>query len=639
MSQIIRMLIWLAAIGFLAGCSAGSDADQPRIRLLLWHTWTGEQIAALDEMIATYQELNPHVEVIDVAVPVETIVDRVANRSAAGLGPDLILSNAPVIYQLAESALIRDLAPLGLDLSNYLSNAVRMVSDDAHLYALPLSAHTHVLYYNKELVEAAPATIAELMQRAEAGEVLAQNPNFVQSYWGVGAYDGRFVDGEGNLLLGEGGFTNWLDFLSSARTLPGFLLNDDPLILQQAFVDGEATYYVADSDQLSTLAAAMGPERLGVGLLPSGPNGGVPSPLLELDALAFGNVSNQDEFDQALDFAQYLGGSRNQLFVATADLGRVPVNTQIRLTPSLPANTLTVARQSRSAESVSLGSQAIWADLRAGALGFLDSYRRVSQGVLTPHDMVQQALTNFSDEYSLSPFVAGVVDYCPSQPGVVTLWHSLPASQSQPFDQLVADFEAACQGVEVDVVYVPERLIFERVSEATAAGAGPDLLYTSSRWLAPLAEAALLADLTERVKPDFLQQFIPSTVESMRYAGRLYGIPESVNVQALVYDADQVVDPPIDFQQLVQSVNADRRLALPVGFSLGYWGLSPFGGFDYDSYTGAISKTEGLLAWLSLLQTIDVEPGVDLYLDYPSAEEAFVSGEAAYLVSEPQALP
>ncbi|MEI2776514.1 MAG: extracellular solute-binding protein [Tetrasphaera sp.] len=278
-----------------------------------------------------------------------------------------------------------------------------MVADDDHLYALPFSGHTEVLYYNKDLAQTPPTTIAELLDRVAAGETFAQGTRFVDSYWGVGAYDGGIIDSRGRLLFGLGGFTNWLDFLAAARAMPGFMLDADPAVLQQAFIDGKAAYYVADSDEIPDLSAAIGADKLGVALLPSGPNGGVPRPFLGLDALAFSQVASEAEFSLALDLAQFLGGAQNQLFMATENLGSVPVNSQIRLTPSLPADTLTVARQTRSVEPILYANRQLWKDLNAGTTGFFDNYRQVSDGILTPRKMVEQATAAFNATYGMEP--------------------------------------------------------------------------------------------------------------------------------------------------------------------------------------------------------------------------------------------
>ena len=619
-----RLLLWLLIVMIVpTGCNSAAnpftDQGSRQERILLWHTWSAEQSVALDAMLTSYQDLNPGVDVISVAVPEHALTSRLESNSRAGLGPDLILAEAGHVYTMAEGGLIRDLAPLDPNLSNYLSSAVRMLSDGKRLFALPMSAHTHVLYYNRNLVETPPKTIAELMQRIEAGEVFAQASNFVDSYWGIGAYDGGIADSQRRLTFGLGGFTNWLDFLVTARTLPGFLLESDPVALQQSFINGEATYYVGDSAELVDLIAAMGADAVGVALLPTGPNGGAPRPFLKLDALAFSNVSNDNEFRQALDLAQFLTDVQNQLSLATADLGLTPINSRIRLTPSLPENSLTVARQSRTAEAISFINRPIWADLSNGALGFFDAYHQVTQGVLAPDEMVAGALVNFEEAYGLEQRQTEATDLCPAQPAAVEVWHTLGFGEAQTLEELARQFEKTCAGTLLSLTHIPAEEIADRYqqtagnTENNAESNEPDMLLESSRMLAPLAEEGLLLDLTERVSPNFLQQFLPEAVESMRYEGRLYGIPESLNVLALYYNPALIADPPIDVQQLTQGLDADTRLALPVGFFEAYWGMDPFGGFEYDSYTNRISETQGLINWLATLQQAAARAGVDLY--------------------------
>ena len=639
-----RHLLWFCLIAGLIAACTGSAADindlqGPRSdRILIWHTWTDEDAVILNEMLEAYRELNPGVDVISVAVPESLFVTRYADRNAAGFGPDLIISNASIIYQLAERNLIRDLAPYQIDMSNFLSSAVQMVSDDTHLYALPFAGHTSVLYYNKEMVESAPETITEIVHRVKNGDVVAQNPGFIESYWGIGAYDGGVADSQGRLMLGQGGFTNWLDFLRTARALPGVVLNEDQQELQQEFIDGRATYYIADSNLLTSLKAAMGEDKVGVALLPSGPNGGSPRPFLALDALGFSTVSSADELRRAYDLAEFLTGSQNQLFLARADLGRVPLNTRIRLTPGLPANTLTVASQSRSAEAVSYVNRGIWEDLKGGSLGFFDSYRQAIQGIITPNELVEQALQNFADAYGVYAPATEVADLCPTEAGTLTVWHSLQGARAKTFEKLATEFNATCPEHTISMTYVEPASIYDQFAGEAREGGGPDVLFESSRWLARLAEDGLVQDLTERVSPNFLQQFLPEAVQSMRYAGRLYGVPESVDTVALYYNPTMISDPPNDLHAMMLTVDADRRAALPVSFFYGYWGMDPFGGYDFNSYSGEVLNADGLQTWLETLQTYDEQPGVDMYFDPADAVDAFASGEAAYLVSGPWSL-
>ena len=636
-------VVWLFVV-LLSGCSVssqllGDEEAAPSGRLLLWHTWTGPEGVVLQDLLGGYRELYPDVAVISVAVEAASIVERVTERSKSGLGPDLILADAAEIYELAQAGLLHDLAPLQIDLSQTPSEALRMVEDGEHLFALPFAAHTEILYYNKARVQKPSETLAELVEQVAAGEVFAQNYEFVESYWGVGAHDGGIVDGSGRLLLGLGGFTNWLDFLSTARSSPGFMLKNDPDLLEAAFLNGEAGYYVADSARYPDLAAAMGAGTLGISLLPTGPNGGIPSPFLRLDSFAFNQDSTETEFELARHLAHYLTDVPAQLFLASSELGRVPVHSEVRLSANLPANTLVVARQTRSAEPIAFANRELWKEIIGGGLEFVDGYRQVARGVLNPERMVARVLAAFEQVYGMQPRQTRVEDLCPAQPSTIAVWHALRTDEARIFAELADQFEAACPDNQIEIRTVPYVEIKNRFAEAARAGGGPDLLFESSRWLAPLAEEGLLLDLTERVSPRFLQQFVPKTVENMRYRGRLYAVPESVTLLALYYNRDLTNEVPFEISQLAQLATSARPLALPSRFYSLYFGVAAYGPFAFDSYTGELQETAGLVTWLTTLQSLAAQPGVDLYFQGSEADDAFAYEEAAYLVNGPWVLP
>ena len=159
--------------------------------------------------------------------------------------------------------------------------------------------------------------------------------------------------------------------LGAARTLPGFLIEPNPAALRQAFIGGEAAYYVGDSDHLGGLVAAMGEDAVGVALLPTGPNGGAPRPFLNLGTCWPLPGFQQPVFYRAPDLAQYLTDVQNQLNLTTADMGLAPVNNRVRLTPNLPENSLTVARQNELLLVIAFSNRPIWELFAKRSLGVL----------------------------------------------------------------------------------------------------------------------------------------------------------------------------------------------------------------------------------------------------------------------------
>ncbi|MEA3334924.1 MAG: extracellular solute-binding protein [Chloroflexota bacterium] len=652
MPRILRLISLALLVTLLpAACTDLPDLpDVPAVgreqdtglrgRVLLWHTWTGEEVQVLDQMIEAYKTLNPEVEVISIAMDEDRIFDTFADQSASGLGPDLLLVDAPLVYDMAQAGLIQDLnAYEDLDFSQYFSTSLAMVANDSHTYGLPFSSHTQVLFYNRDLVDSPPDNLLEFLRRAANGEMAAINTDFAEAFWGIAAYDGLLIDDENRIALGHGGFANWMAALQQARTRGGFLLSNDGERLFNSFVDGKVAYYVADSSYLSDLQHAMGEDKVGVALLPAGPNGSAAQPLLKTDSFVFSKVSSPTESALARHMTDYLTSSNEQSNLAMLDIGRLPTNNQVRLSPSMPEHTIVVARQSHSSRSVGFDNRGIWQDLKAGALGFFDNFRLVIEGVMTPNEMIEDSLQGFYEVYGLPERTIAPEELCPPTPETITIWHALNAEKARVFEQIVKDFETTCQGAAVEIDRFEGPDLVERFVSEAEAGSGPDLLFASSRWLPRLADQGLLKDISEEVAPGELQQYQPKTVLVMRYDGRLYGIPESLSVAALYYNTGHVSDPPVDLDQLVHDVSADERWALPVGFYWGYWGMDPFGGFDFDSYSGEVLDTTGLVEWLSWLQSADKKPGMDLLFDPNEGDLAFLNETASYLVASPSSLP
>lgn len=228
----------------------------------------------LDALLDRFRTVHPGVDVISVAIPGDQIVAEFKDRAPAGLGPDLLLVDAEALHDLAQVGLVADLAGReDVDPSQYLSRALTSVGDGRRLFGLPFSMHTQVLFYNKELVSTPPTNFDELLDRTAQCERLALNTQLAEILWGVGAFRGRLIDAQGRLATGSGGLTNWLDELRRSQTTPGIIAGEDAGALRQAFVDGEASYYVADSQELPRLQEAMGAEKVGVALLPGEADG------------------------------------------------------------------------------------------------------------------------------------------------------------------------------------------------------------------------------------------------------------------------------------------------------------------------------------------------------------------------------
>jgi arabinogalactan oligomer/maltooligosaccharide transport system substrate-binding protein len=210
--------------------------------------------------------------------------------------------------------------------------------------------------------------------------------------------------------------------------------------------------------------------------------------------------------------------------------------------------------------------------------------------------------------------------------------------EAEALARVVEKFENTCRGVTIELRAFDYNAIDTEFRSAVAGGDGPTMLLESTRLTAQLAADGLIADVGDLVPSDELQQFIPNAEDAMRVDGRLYGIPESIAVLALYVNTTLASEPLVNLDEVAFAVDAERRFALPANFFFGYWGMSPFGGFDFDLTTGEILNSQGLTSWLEWLRLMQGQPGMDIVTDFGVTEVQFARGEAAYFVSGPWSL-
>ncbi|MBN1485199.1 MAG: extracellular solute-binding protein, partial [Chloroflexia bacterium] len=131
----------------------------------------------------------------------------------------------------------------------------------------------------------------------------------------------------------------------------------------------------------------------------------------------------------------------------------------------------------------------------------------------------------------------------------IVLWHAWTGAEETVLKDIVADFQAANPNITVDLLAVPFDQLQSKYTTEAGAGGGPDLLIGPTDWVGPLAEAGLLAKLDDLVA-SIVGDYLPATVDALRWQGDLYGFPESFEAVAMFYNTDLVETPPTTVDEL-----------------------------------------------------------------------------------------
>ncbi len=217
--------------------------------------------------------------------------------------------------------------------------------------------------------------------------------------------------------------------------------------------------------------------------------------------------------------------------------------------------------------------------------------------------------------------------------GRLTLWHSWPAEDASELDAAINQYQEIHPDVRIAMVPLPEEVLVDEFIRAGKDGLGPGLLIANNRSIAELADEELLQPSAESgTSADRLD---PRNQQLVAYNGQLYGVPLSLQTQALYYNKRLVDEPPDSLDALLQEAADGRQVAFVPRFTDAYWGIQAFGEGLFDDEGRFTLAESGFVEWLSWLDEAQGAPGVILNIDQISLQELFASEQIAYYVAGP----
>lgn len=603
----------------LVACNASGESPVSG-RVLLWHGFNEEESVVLQDVLHQFGEIYGDVEVVSAAVPEGEFLLRYQNTASQGLGPDLLIGRSDWIGELASAKFISDISGEVPETDAYLPGAVESLRLGEGLYGLPLSLYSVALYYNTDLVTTPATTLDELLLDAANEKEVALNTNFDEAFWGIQAFGGQLFDEEGRVILDQGGFANWLGWLKSAQEAPGMILNRDQVTLRDLFTNEKAAYYVAGPEELPILQEALGETAVGVAALPAGPNGPAGS-LLRVEAIMFNPSSSTRQRQLALTLAKFLSNAE-QNTVLMREMGRVPANKRVRVDPRAYPAIDGFATGAHLAVPMSNLPQME----TVRGLG-QNSYIQVLQGVKDLTEAAYELTNQVNEEYGFPK--AELPEVICEQTGRLQVWHHVPEADSAILRQIANNYAKECPGVMVSLTYFPPDALYEAIRSANENG--PDVIIAPHEWVLSLAEADLIAPITSQLDPSVQQRYLPTALDALRIDQDLYGLPISLEFVALYYKTEIVDQPPATLDELLTEAAAGQGAALPSNFEHTFWGIPALGGQLFDEEYQL--STEGVVDWLSWLQSAQENAGITLDADQSALQSLFVrSDEITYYV-------
>ena len=306
-------------------------AESPAVELTLWHDYAvgGSEEAALTQILANYQKVNPNVTVKVEPVAFSGIFSEWDKQVAAGGGPDIFTAPNNKLGSQVRAGRLLDLTDrLKGKLGGVAPAAIGDLSINGRIYGVPGVVKAVALYYNKSTVPVPPATTEDLLALVRSGKKLVLNCDFDSEFGFFPAFGGVPWDDSGacvNTQVVADAFQFVADvkaavdkgYCSCGTATTLFRLGLSDMIIEGPWLLGD-------------LKKALG-DKLGVAPMPVGPKGKA-GPLVGIDGW-FVNPNSKNA-DAAVALALYITNKEGQAIYA--DLaGDPPVRTDVVLSDPL----------------------------------------------------------------------------------------------------------------------------------------------------------------------------------------------------------------------------------------------------------------------------------------------------------------
>lgn len=652
-----HLIVIIITVGLISGCSSTDSSACPfvmdnstfdtnisgTIIVLSW--WQESERQILNDIFTQFMDIYPNVKIVHNTYNTdnfETYIQRYIKQAELGLGPDMLIGMSHWIPELAEKELIEDISQCNIDTSHYLSNVLKTVHYQPQtkaegLYGIPLSLHTSALYYNEALLNGLhpPKTLSELeIQAYEKSHKIVIPTDFYHGFWGLKPFGGHLLNDKGELALNQGGFANWLDWLKEAQSDLDVILvsNSFDNSSQGMFTNGEVTYYVGRSDELVAIQEAFEKQDYGdvmrvVPLPGNGPS--LPSgPLLQTETMMFNPASSPTQKQIAYRLAQFLASEEQQRKFVTQKTSRIPANTKVRVDPQVYPAWAGFIDQTKTAEPLpnnTITNPIVWDGLGD------EVYIQALEGAIGINDAINGLTERIKTTYRYPIAEINTRLTCPST-AEIEVWHRWTTPETNVLRQLVRRIELQCPALSITVKQIAADHLLDHYQEAVEAGGGPDLLIGSNHWIGQLAFNDVITNVGSFVELDILQGYQAEALNATVYQEQLYGLPQSMNVLAMYYNAEYVTDPAQNTDDLQIKTSPQQQAFIPIGFYHGMWGITTFNAISFDENYIPTYNTENFLAWLNWLSTGQAAGHFLLSSDISVGQKAFETEEVIFFI-------
>ena len=287
-----------------------------------------------------FMRVNPHVRVHLRLTSESEVLPLMRSRSGLGAAPDLLITQVPAAYALAQEGLTTTSSLEPLDLDPLRIKFLGRFRQGNRFRALPLLVQPTVACYNRKRVPTPPQTLEQLVSQANGGQKMGLPLEMRELLWtatGFGAQQPLFLLLENKSRIhsteplkgpARQSVLAWLEWLYRANVEPNMNFVDTADELVTRLEKGQLDWISCNATTITRLQRSLG-SNLAVADLPRGPDGAPSRPFAHMLVLSFGRDSTPGQREAAQKFALFVLNEYTQSNMVAKAVGNMPVNQNV----------------------------------------------------------------------------------------------------------------------------------------------------------------------------------------------------------------------------------------------------------------------------------------------------------------------
>jgi hypothetical protein len=293
----------------------------------------------LQDLIQRYRRKNPGARIHVRSFATEDLAPEIRLRQNSGLGPDLVISDVKVAFELHEQKLTAPVRIPSARLNNIAANVIRPFEQKGALLALPLLLEPQIACFNRARVPEAPQSLQQLLALAASGRRVGLPIQISDLAWTISGQDANAQP----LLLAaieadrippeqqpaaRRALSAWIAWIRMASLQQYVVFTDTTDDLYAQFLNQQLDWIPCRSLNARLLQKKFG-SQFGAAPLP-GRNPGEPAAAtVKLMTWSFGHHSSGMQQQLAKDFALFSLNEVSQKELMLTTQSSLPINTQV----------------------------------------------------------------------------------------------------------------------------------------------------------------------------------------------------------------------------------------------------------------------------------------------------------------------